>query len=141
MIERGGVVHLAVVNVDGWEENLLRLSARKFESHRMDGFGPFLELEDGEAVILVQRQLVPDLSWQAKPLIQAVKVFDSRHKGGLEAADFNHGQRLRFCQANSSRTTSGWRRRKTLEQIREESWIFFKVDKADRVIFRFLGYR
>src|SRR5437868_1999909 len=102
MIERGGVVHLAVVNVDGWEENLLRLSARKFESHRMDGFGPFLELEDREAVIFVQRQLVPHFSWQAEASVQAVKVFDVRHKGGLKAADFNHGQRFRFCQAKSS---------------------------------------
>src|SRR5260370_39810982 len=53
MIEHGGVMHLAVMNVNGGEEKPFRFSPREFEGHGVNGLGPFLQLENREAGILI----------------------------------------------------------------------------------------
>ena len=59
LIELGLRIDLAVVNVDGREEQVLRIGPRKLEGHRVDLLLALLQLEDGEAVVAVVRQSLP----------------------------------------------------------------------------------
>jgi len=52
---------VAVVNMDGREEQRPRISTRELESHWVDAIQARSQLENREAEVLVDRQFPPDL--------------------------------------------------------------------------------
>src|SRR5208337_1308468 len=58
---------VAVVDMDGREEQRLRISTRELKSHRVDALQARSQLENREAEVLVDRQLLPNLRlWPEK---------------------------------------------------------------------------
>jgi len=52
---------VAVVDMDDREEQRLRISTRELKSHRVDALQSRSQLENREAEVLVDRQLLPNL--------------------------------------------------------------------------------
>jgi NAD(P)-dependent dehydrogenase (short-subunit alcohol dehydrogenase family) len=98
-------MNLLVVNVQRREVEQLGIAARELERHRMHlvrlaalapqepaqqaqepGRRPF-QLEDGETVVAVRRQSLPDGTGDAETLVEPVEILDARDEGRLEGAD------------------------------------------------------
>src|SRR5690348_13810904 len=81
MIEIRFRMHNSVVNVNGREEQCMRIAADKRERHRVyfRRYRTCLELKHCEAVTLVRGQIVPRLVRKSKPLIQSGTIVNSRN--------------------------------------------------------------
>ena len=98
MVEVGLTMKLAIVDVDGREEQHLRVAARELEGHWVDVVGHVstilrrgrTQLEYHESVISVCWHFAPHSFWQVESRIQSMPVGVRRDEGCIEAADPVH---------------------------------------------------
>ena len=82
-------VNLAVVNVDGGEEELAFFGegGGEGEGHGVNFLVSLFEFEDGKAVVGVCGEFVPGAVGEAEAGVEAIEVFDGGDEGGLKGAD------------------------------------------------------
>src|SRR5688572_5990359 len=129
-------MHLAVVDVYRGEEEPLGIRPWELEGHGMNLARPFLQLEDRETVVPVQRQPVPHFGRQPEALVEPAKVLYGRHERRLVAADVHNLEQRIFLPAPSV-----LRYRKVPLKVLEEVLVLLQVDEADGVFLRVLRDR
>src|SRR5262249_19125043 len=90
VVELLGGMHLAIVDMDGREEYPVRMAGRKLERHGVGrgirSYGGF-KLEDRKAVVLVDRDLVPEVARQSEARVQTAEIIQRRNEARHEIAD------------------------------------------------------
>lgn len=90
VVEVGFLMDLAIVDVDGGEEEAAVIAAREGKGHRMNARGAGFEFEDGETVIVVAGDLFPNVGRDAEAFIETGEVFHGWDERGFEVADLGN---------------------------------------------------
>lgn len=130
-------VDLSVVDVDGGEEELVGVAGGESEGHRVDFAVAFLQLEDGESVVLELREFVPGLFRQAEAGVEAGEVGEFGDKGGFVGADGVDLEGLCFrrrAQGSDRALAAGDRDGEGGAEMCEEFRVAGEVDEGDGIL-------
>jgi hypothetical protein len=87
-LRRLKIQHFAVMNVNGWKEDLVRVACLELEGHRMWPAFEFLQLEHDKTVVIVDGQLGPSFRSDREARIESPKILNLRHDGRDKLSNF-----------------------------------------------------